>query len=111
MGLSVMGWCRQMQEKSHHLPLLDKFQQQLQDNNDGSDNTAGGSDSGSLEGSPAAATGSVFGAVTLITGTSVGAGILALPATTAPAVSILSMQLFMVDKSSMSCCNFIGTRY
>jgi hypothetical protein len=89
-----------MQEKSHHLPLLDKFQQQLQDNIDGS-----------LEGSPAAATGSVFGAVTLITGTSVGAGILALPATTAPAVSILSMQLFMVDKSSMSCCNFIGTRY
>jgi tyrosine-specific transport protein len=84
MGLSMMGWCRQMQEKSHHLPLVDKFQQQLQDNNDGSDNSAGGSD-GSLEGSPAAVTGSVFGAVTLITGTSVGAGILALPATTAPA--------------------------
>ncbi|CAM6034823.1 unnamed protein product [Sphagnum compactum] len=75
----------QMQEKSHHLPLLDKFQQQLQDNNDGSDNSTGGCYSGSLEGSPAAATGSVFGAVTLITGTSVGAGILALPATTAPA--------------------------
>jgi hypothetical protein len=110
MGLSMMGWCRQMQEKSHHLPLVDKFQQQLQDNDDGSDNSAGSGD-GSLEGSPAAVTGSVFGAVTLITGTSVGAGILALPATTAPAVSILSMQLYMVDKSSMSCCNFIGTRY
>lgn len=34
-----------------------------------------------------AAKGSVFGAMALITGTSVGAGMLALPATTAPAVS------------------------
>jgi hypothetical protein len=37
--------------------------------------------------SPSEATGSVFGAMALITGTSVGAGILALPATTAPSVS------------------------
>ena len=36
---------------------------------------------------PSEATGSVFGAMALITGTSVGAGILALPATTAPSVS------------------------
>ena len=36
---------------------------------------------------PSETTGSVFGAMALITGTSVGAGILALPATTAPSVS------------------------
>lgn len=37
---------------------------------------------------PAVATGSVFGAMALITGTSVGAGILALPAITAPLVRL-----------------------
>lgn len=35
------------------------------------------------------ATGSIFGAVALITGTSVGAGLLALPAITAPIVRLL----------------------
>lgn len=37
---------------------------------------------------PSVATGSVFGAMALITGTSVGAGILALPAITAPLVRL-----------------------